>query len=44
MLGYQRDVDYICTENEQIKKTFEEFIKMWADEVINLLQNRISEK
>jgi Txe/YoeB family toxin of Txe-Axe toxin-antitoxin module len=40
----QKDVDYICTENEQLKKKFDEFISIWADEVIKLLQHRITKK
>lgn len=40
----QKDVEYICTENEEFKKKFEEFINIWAAEVTKLLQNSISKK
>jgi hypothetical protein len=40
----QNDVDYICTENKQLKKNFDEFISLWADEVIKLLQCRLNKK
>jgi len=34
----KKDVDYISAEDEQLKKNFNGFIRIWANEVIKLLQ------